>query len=125
MNQPTTPAPDLTALADAELIDLLMGAGLLMLAAQSNGDESGRQDEGRRMHDLRAELMRRLTRAAEPDAGRVTISEGSAVVLWNAIWEKVLAHAATQAQIEAHKELSGVLGCIAALAQAGTEGETE
>jgi len=59
--------------------------------------------------------------SAEPDAAErpaegdtVTISERSAVILWNAIWQNVLAHAATQEQIEAHKELSGCIGLIAA-----------
>jgi hypothetical protein len=84
-----------------------------MLAAQSNGDESGRRDEERRMHDLRAELLRRLTRAAEPDAGRVTISVEDAAYLARYVsWKS--------GSLIGQNEL-----IMAALAQAGAEGETE
>jgi hypothetical protein len=53
---------------DDDLIDVLMGTGLLMLAAQSNGDTDGYTKHEQRMSELRAELLRRLS-AADGRAG--------------------------------------------------------
>jgi hypothetical protein len=56
---------------DDDLIDVLMGTYLLMLATQSNGDTDGYAKHEQRMSELRTELLRRLS-AADARAGEQT-----------------------------------------------------
>jgi hypothetical protein len=46
--------------------------------------------------------------------GMVVVSEPSVVIMWNTIWQMVLARTATAELIEVHKELSSCIGLIAA-----------
>jgi hypothetical protein len=57
--------------------------------------------------------------ATERPADTVTISLTSAAATWNAIWQMVIAGTATPELIEAHKELSGVIGAAALSAVSG------
>jgi hypothetical protein len=110
---------------DDDLIDVLMGTCLLMLAAQSNGDTDGYTKHEQRMSELRSELLNRLRAApaAEPqgwdaiEQGSVERAEyesinrdapaaevGKAVIpidRWNVIWD-----AAEDAWIDACDEIT-------------------
>jgi hypothetical protein len=134
MTTKPTPAPDLTALSDAELI------GHLIENATEHGsnvnDKFFKGGIHRRtlaeVQSCRAELLRRLTRAAEPETGRVTISERTRWAALDALRdrERDYQHAREldphyAATVQCGSAWSDAIAELTALSQAGTEGETE
>jgi len=66
-DQPQSAAAE-AAMRNEDLIDMLLGAALFVLAAKSNGDDAALAEHEHRMTIFRAELESRLA-AALADAG--------------------------------------------------------
>ena len=73
-DQPQSAAAEAAMMSNENLIDMLLGAALFVLAAKSNGDDAALAEHEHRMTIFRAELESRLA-AAAPPSGQVVLTE--------------------------------------------------